>query len=316
MTNTAFVRRIAGSIALSASVLLTGCAQPPAAPPAERTFASPAAAADALFDATQKNDEAALVAILGPDGLDLIVSGDPAEDKASRENFVQKYRKMHRIGLDAEDRTALFIGAENWPLPIPLVNTDGKWTFDTAAGKREVLYRRVGRNETMAIQIVQELVAAEREYFASGHDGAPAHEYAQHFVSTPGHHDGLFWQAGNGDAESLIGPLLAFAGSEIAAKAEGAGRVPFHGYYFRMLRAQGGDMPGGAKSFIVNGRMTGGFGFLAYPAEYRSSGVMTFMAGPDGVVYQNDLGGEGAAQARATTELNINAAWKLSDLGG
>ena len=299
--------------ALTGAGLLSGCGKSPAPPAVQTTFNSPASAAAALFEATQKDDQSALLALFGSDGRELIASGDPEEDKASRERFVESYQKMHRIGLDAENRTALFIGAQNWPFPIPLVNKDGQWSFDTEAGKREVLYRRVGRNESAAIQICQELVAAQKEYVAATHDGDAIHQYAQHFVSTPGRHDGLFWQAGNGDAESPIGPLLAFASSEITSKAEGAGPTPFHGYYFRMLRAQGKDMPGGAKSFIANGHMTGGFGFLAYPAEYRSSGVMTLVVGPDGIVYQMDLGADSVTQAKAMTEVNLSALWTRAD---
>jgi hypothetical protein len=299
--------------ALVLAAVACGCAKPAAPAVVQRTFESPAAAAAALFDAIQKDDQVALLAVFGPAGRELIQSGDPAEDKDSRAKFIEHYQKMHRIGLDANSRTALVIGAENWPFPIPLVNKDGTWSFDTEAGKREVLYRRVGRNEEDAIQICQQLVQAQREYFAAAHDGDTTHQYAQHFVSTPGHHDGLFWQDSDGGHESPIGPLLAFAGSEVAAKAEGAGRVPFHGYYFRILKAQGKDMPGGAKSFIVNNRMTGGFGFVAYPAEYRSSGVMTFVVGPDGTVYQFDLGADGATRAKAMTELNHDANWSAAD---
>jgi len=293
---------------LALAVVLAGCGAPPAAPPAPSTFDSPAAAANALFVAAQKNDEPALLALFGADGRDLVLSGDPAEDKTGRETFVEKYQKMHRIGLDAQNRTALLIGAENWPFPIPLVQHDGKWSFDTDAGKREVLYRRIGRNENAAIDTCEQLAAAEKEYFASPHDGEPAHQYAQHFVSSAGKHDGLFWEA-DGKTESPIGPLLAFAGSETAAKALHQGPVPFHGYLFHMLRAQGKDMPGGAKSFVVDGRMTGGFGFIAYPADYRSSGVMTFAVGPDGIVYQRDLGAEGATVAHDMTELDLDTTW-------
>src|SRR6202050_2964062 len=279
---------------LAGAASLASCASPAPAPPKEETFDSARAAGAALFDAAQKNDAAALLAVLGPDAEALASSGDTAEDQSSRATFVTMYQQMHRIGLDAENRTALFVGAENWPFPIPLVSTDSKWSFDTDAGKQEILYRRVGRNEESAIRTCQELVAAEKEYFARAHDGDAPHRYAQHIVSTPGRHDGLFWEAANGDTESPIGPLLAFARGEGRAKAEHAGPQPFHGYYFRLLKAQGKNAKGGEESYIVNGKMTRGFAFLAYPAEYRSSGVMVFLVGADGVVRQKDLGAESA----------------------
>jgi hypothetical protein len=238
------------------------------------------------------------------------LSGDPAEDKVSREGFVEKYQKMHRIGFDAANRTTLFIGAENWPFPIPLVSKDGKWSFDTDAGKREVLYRRIGSNENAAARICRELVAAEAEYFAKAHDGNAGHEYAQHFVSTPGRHDGLFWQPSDANDDSPLGPLLAFAESEEASKAAHRGRTPFHGYFFRILKAQGVNAPGGAKPYVSDGRMTGGFAFLAYPAEYRSSGVMTFIVGPDGDVYQKDLGPTGETQAKGIVAFDPDSSWQ------
>jgi hypothetical protein len=299
-------------LAVFSTAILTCCSAPPASPPpaAQKTFDSPWEAGDALFAAIQKDDQAAMLGVLGPDAKELISSGDPAEDKDSRDNFLKKYQQMHRIGLDADNRKALVIGSENWPLPIPLVSADGKWRFDTDAAKSEILFRRVGRNENAAIRICRELVAAEKEFFAATHDGDPIHQYAQHIVSTPGHHDGLFWQSATGEAESPIGPLLAFAGSEITAKAEAAGPVPFNGYYFRMLRAQGASAPGGVKAYVVNDHMTGGFGFLAYPAEYRSSGVMTFMAGKSGIVYQQDLGKDTTGLARGMTEFDPDSTWE------
>ncbi len=296
-------------VLFAATASLAGCTQKPPAPPAKLMFDTPATAGAALFDAAQKNDDAALLQVFGPDAKDLVSSGDAAEDKTSRENFVEKYQKMHRIGLDGENRTALIVGAENWPFPIPLVENGGKWSFDTDAGKNEVLYRRIGRNEASAERTCQELVAAQREYFAKTHDGDTTHQYAQHLVSTAGKHDGLFWEAVKGDDESPIGPLLAFANSEAEAKEAHTGPVPFQGYFFRMLRAQGASVPGGAKSYIVNGKMTGGFAFLAYPAEYRSSGVMTFIVGPDGVVSQKDLGPDTTTQAKAVTAFDVDTTW-------
>jgi hypothetical protein len=297
-----------GALALFGATAMQFCAGPPQ--PAQRTFGSAAEASAALFSAVQKNDQVALAAIFGPDANEIISSGDAAQDKSNRELFVQKYQQMHRVGLDAGNRTTLLVGAENWPMPIPLASKDGQWYFDTAAGKREVLYRRIGNNENAAIRICEELVAAENEYYGKTHDGNVAHEYAQHFVSTPGRHDGLFWQGGDDSGESPIGPLLAFAASEEAAKAARQGRTPFHGYYFRILKAQGASAPGSAKPYIVDGRMTGGVAFLAYPAEYRSSGVMTFIVGPDAVVYQKDFGAGAESRTKAISAFDPDPTWR------
>jgi hypothetical protein len=308
MTSRRYDRALVWALALSGVMSLAACGSPAPAPPKQQTYDSARAAGAALFDAAQKNDAAALLAVLGPDAGTLVSSGDTAQDENGRATFVTKYTQMHRIGLDAENRTALFVGAENWPFPIPLATKDSKWYFDTDAGKQEILYRRIGRNEDSAIRICQELVAAEKEYFARAHDGDTTHQYAQHFVSTPGRQDGLFWEGPNGDAASPIGPLLAFASEEATAKAEHAGPQPFHGYYFRLLKAQGTHATGGEESYVVNGKMTRGFAFLAYPAEYRSSGVMVFLVGADGVVRQKDLGGD-PSLAKAMTVFDPDQTW-------
>jgi hypothetical protein len=305
-------RALEWALVVAGVIGLASCGSPAPAPPKQQTYDSARAAGAALFDAAQKNDVAGLLAVLGPDAGTLVSSGDATEDADSRAAFVTKYRQMHRIGQDAENRTALFVGAENWPFPIPLVSKDSQWSFDTDAGKQEILYRRIGRNEEAAIRICQELAAAEKEYFGRAHDGDATHQYAQHFVSTPGRHDGLFWEAAKGDTESPIGPLLAFASEEAAAKAEHAGPQPFHGYYFRLLKAQGKSATGGEESYIVNGKMTRGFAFLAYPAEYRSSGVMVFLVGPDGAVRQKDLGSD-PSLAKAITAFNPDETWTGTD---
>lgn len=310
MTTSRMRRWAMAAIVCAAVVTMQGCRHAPRQSPAPRSFDSAADAGAALFEAVQKNDEPALAALFGPNAEALIWSGDATADKNSRETFVEKYQQMHRVGRDADNRTTLFVGAENWPLPIPLVSRDGKWSFDIDAGQREVLYRRIGRNEAAAIRICDALVAAEREYFAQSHDGSASHEYAQHFVSATGRHDGLFWQTGAGESESPIGPLLAFAASEEAAKAAGHGRQPFRGYYFRILKGQGANAPGGAKAYVVDGHMTGGVAFLAYPAEYRSSGVMTFSVGPDGVVYEKDFGAPVETQARGLTAFDPDGSWQ------
>lgn len=275
----------------------------------QKTFSSAEAASDALVTAAQNDDENAMIQILGPDGKQIVSSGDDIEDEHTRSNFVQKYQEMHRLVAEPDGTTTLYIGAENWPTPIPLVNKANLWYFDTDAAKKEILFRRVGQNEMSAIRACQELVAAEKEYFSKEHN-----EYAQNFVSEEGKHNGLYWLADQDQFESPIGPLLANAGSQGGlAKNLNGGPVPFHGYYFRILTRQGKNAPGSAADFIVAGKMTDGFAFLAYPAEYRSSGVMTFIVGKDGVVYEKDLGENTVARAKAIKEYNPNSTWQKSE---
>jgi hypothetical protein len=242
--------------------------------------------------------------ILGPDGKQIVSSGDATEDAENRANFVQRYQEMHRLVKEPDGTTTLYTGAENWPMPIPLVNKGSSWYFDTAAGKKEILYRRVGRNEISTIRVCQQLVAAEKEYYSTQHN-----EYAQKFFSDEGQHNGLYWKAADGEPQSPIGPLVASAVAEGYAKRD-EGPTPYRGYFYRILTRQGASGPGGAKSYIVNGKMTGGFAFVAYPAEYRSSGVMTFIVSEDGVVYQKDLGAQTAVLAKAMKEYNPSAGWQ------
>jgi len=279
----------------------------------QKAFSSPAEAATALIAALQANDNSALLEILGPEAKDIISSGDPAEEKSNRADFVEKYNQMHRFVAEPDGTTTLYIGAENWPTPIPLVEKGGAWYFDTAAGKQEILCRRVGRNELAAIQICRELADAEKEYYAEPHDGDSTREYAQKFVSEPNKHDGLYWQPASGEAESPIGPLLAMAAAEGYSQAANRELEPFHGYYFRILKAQGPNCPGGARSYIVDGKMTGGFAFLAYPAGYRTSGVMTFVVDQDGVVYEKDLGRRTAEIAKTLTQYDRDSTWRKAD---
>jgi hypothetical protein len=272
---------------------------------AQKTFSSPEDASNALFTAVQNNDESAILAILGPDGQRIVSSGDDAEDATDRANFVQKYQEMHRFVKEPDGTTTLYIGAENWPTPIPLVNAAGSWYFDTEAGKKEILYRRVGENELSTIRVCQELVAAEKEYYS-----AQQNVYAEKIFSDEGQQNGLYWKAADGAPQSPIGPLVAQAVVEGYSKNQNGGPTPYHGYYFRILTRQGIAAPGGPKSYIVDGKMTGGFAFVAYPAAYRSSGVMTFIVGEDGVVYEKDFGGDTADLARAIKEYNPGSGWQ------
>jgi len=214
---------------------------------------------------------------------------------------------MHRLAKEADGSTVLYIGAKNWPTPIPLVNKGGSWYFDTEAGKKEILYRRVGRNEMSTIRVCQELVAAEKEY------SAQHAEYAEKIFSDEGQRNGLYWKAEAGEPLSPVGPLVAAAVSESYGTSRDSAPTPYRGYYYHVLVSQGKNSPGGAKSYSVNGKMTGGFAFVAYPAEYRSSGVMTFIVGEDGVVYQKDLGKKTESIAKAMKEYNPNSSWQKAE---
>jgi len=289
------------------AILLTACfaTRSVAQQPGQKTFASPEDAANALVTAAQNNDEKALLQILGPKEKQIVSSGDETEDAHSRANFVQRYQEMHRLVKEPDGTTTLYIGAHNWPTPIPLVNKGNAWYFDTEAGKKEILYRRVGRNEMSAIRVCQELVAAEKEYRSAQHN-----QYAQKIFSDEGQHNGLYWKVAEGEPQSPIGPLVASAVAKGYAKSLEGAPTPYRGYYYHILTRQGKNGPGGAKSYIVNGKMTGGFAFVAYPAEYRSSGVMTFIVNEDGVVYQKDLGRKTEVLAKAMTEYNPDSTWQ------
>ncbi len=274
--------------------------------PGQKTFSSADEACHALVTALKNSDDKALLEILGPDGKEIISSGDPAEDAANRTNFVSKFHEMHRLVVEPDGTTTVYIGADNWPTPIPLVNKNGAFYFDTPAGKQEILYRRIGLNEMSAIRVCQELVAAQQEYFSKEHN-----EYAQRFVSNEGKHDGLYWLGTNNEFESPIGPLVANAGTPgDLAKNLQTGPVPFRGYYFRIITRQGKSAPGGAADYVVAGKMTGGFAFVAYPAEYRNSGVMTFIVDKDGVVYQRDLGPHTETAAKSIKSYDPDTKWQ------
>ena len=275
----------------------------------QKTFSSPEEASKALVAAAQGNDEKAMLDILGPDGKQIVSSGDGTEDAQSRANFVEKYQEMHRLVKEPDGTIMLYIGAKNWPTPIPLVNKGNSWYFDTDAGKKEILFRRIGRNEMSTIRVSQELVAAQKEYYSAQHA-----EYAQEIFSDKGQHNGLYWKAADGEPQSPIGPLVASAVAEGYVKPrDGAPTTPYRGYYYHILTRQGKNAPGGAKGYIVNGKMTEGFAFVAYPAEYRSSGVMTFIVGSDGVVYQRDLGKKTEVLAKSMKEYNPDSSWQKAD---
>ncbi len=292
------------------AILLTGCfpTRSMAQQPGQKTFSSAEEVSNAFFTAVQSNDEKAMLDILGPDGRQIITSGDETEDANSRADFVQRYQEMHRLVEEPDGTTTLYIGAKNWPTPIPVVNKGNAWYFDTEASKREILYRRIGRNETSTIRVCQELVAAEKEYRSTQHN-----EYAQRLLSDEGQHNGLYWAAAAGEPQSPIGPLVASAVAEGYAKSRDGAPTPYRGYYYHILTRQGKNSPGGAKNYIVNGKMIEGVAFVAYPAEYRSSGVMTFIVGADGVVYQKDLGKRTNAHAKDMKEYDPNSSWQKAE---
>jgi len=293
-----------------AVVLLTGClaTRSLAQQRGQKTFPSAEDASKALVAAAQSSDEKMMLEILGPAGKDIVSSGDDAEDAESRANFVQRYQEMRRLVKEPDGTTILYVGAKNWPTPIPLINKGKLWYFDTGAGKKEILYRRIGRNEISAIRVCQELVAAQKEYYSTQNN-----EYAQRIFSDEGQHNGLYWKADEGQPQSPIGPLVAWAVARENAKSAEGGPVPYRGYFFHILTRQGATSPGGAKNYIVDGKMTEGFAFVAYPAEYRSSGVMTFIVNQDGVVYQKDLGNQSAILAKAMKEYTLNASWEKAE---
>ena len=279
----------------------------------QQTFPSAAEASAALVAALKSDDLQALLKVLGQNAREIIASGDDAADKAERQQIVQKYEEMHRLVVEPDGTTTLYIGAENWPTPIPLMHKANEWFFDTAAGKQEILYRRVGRHELATIQVCRELVDAEKEYYALPHDGDSGQHYAGKFFSDPDKHNGLYWKPVSGEPESPIGPSIAAAAQEDAGEGAGQEAQPFEGYYFRMLKAQGPHAPGGARSFAEDGKMTSGFAFVAYPAKYRSTGVMTFIVNQDGIVYEKDLGPRTEEIAKKMSRYERDASWRKAD---
>ena len=301
--------RFARRLALVALIIVSfaACNKSENSQATQNTFASPAAAGAAFFEAAKSGDQGALLAIFGADAKDVLFSGDAAKDKNALQNFVTAYSQMNRWREIRPGGEILYIGADNYPFPIPLgQNPSGKWYFDTAAGKDEILARRIGKGELTAIAACGVLVDAQRQYFSQTHDSSK--EYARNFVSHEGKQDGLYWQAAEGQTPS---PLEGFGDFAKALGYTNAGDKPqpFNGYYFQILTKQGDKAPGGAKDYIVDGKMTGGFAILAYPEAYRNSGIMTFIVSEDGTIYQKDLGEATTETAAAITEYNPGDGW-------
>ena len=268
--------------------------------PKGKAFISPEEAAAALHTAARNNDESALIVILGPGASEMITwSPDPKEREADRQVFARKYDQMHRLVKEPDGTVALYVGAENWPLPIPLVEVNGAWYFDTDLGQKEVLYRRIGKNEVEAVEVCNALVDAEKEYYAS------AHQYTQKFVSAEGTHDGLYWASTNNGSRSPIGPFLAHAG---VSGGQSTNAVPFHGYYYRILSASTGASSN-TQSHAGDAKAMQGFAVVAFPAEYRSSGVMTFIVDNKGTARQKDLGPMTPTLAKQIGSIDPDNTW-------
>ena len=279
--------------------------------PAEQTqkrFATAEEAVQSVIKAAKADDRAELLAIFGTDAEEFLSSGDKVADRRARQVILVAVKEKWKLTSQGPNTKTLIIGNEEWPYPIPLVKDKGGWRFDTAAGREEVLYRRIGRNELSTIQACRVYLQAQKEYAAQSHDGKPAGLFAQKFGSQPGKQDGLYWKVGPSEDLSPLGEFAAQASSEGYSRSDAP--IPLHGYFFRVLTAQGPAAPGGAKSYISNDEMKSGFGLVAYPADYRNSGVMTFIINQDGVIYERDLGEKTVQLASQITEYNPDKSWR------
>ncbi len=294
-------------VPLAIVILFAGCSK--SAKPAYQTFASPDDAGNALLMAAQSGDSNKVIAVFGPDSKDIVMTGDPVQDKNTADQVIAAYNAMHRWRKMSDGSQTLLLGADNFPFPIPLKKDPaGQWYFDVAAGRQEILLRRIGRNELSVIDVCMALADAQAQYYSMHHDDGSTHVFAAKFISDTGKQNGLYWESPEGKPKSPLGPLAAFATNE-GYSLKPDSHVPYHGYYFHMLTGQGANAPGGAKDYVVNGKMTGGFAFVAYPAEYRNSGVMTFVINQDGVLLQKDLGPDTAQTAAAMTKFDPDASW-------
>jgi hypothetical protein len=272
----------------------------------QRTFASPEDAGAALLAAAKAGDQNALIAIFGSDSRAVLFTGDGTTDHTNHQDFITAYNQMHRWSKIKAGGQALYVGADNYPFPVPLgQNSSGEWYFDTAAGKDEILARRIGKNELTAMQASAAIAAAQHQYFRETHDGDTVKQYAVRFISDPGKHNGLYWSVSDGEPPSPLSRLGDFTKALNSAGA--AGQPQFNGYSYRILTK--GHTAKGANDYLINGKMTGGFAILAYPTEYRNSGIMSFAVGEDGTVYQQDLGEKTMEVAEAMMEFNPDEHW-------
>ena len=273
---------------------------------AQQSFKTPEEAVEALATAAKAHDRKGVLAVLGADAADIVSSGDDVADSADRDRVIEAYDAKHQVVMEGADKAILVLGNQDWPFPIPLVRKDGSWRFDTAAGREEILFRRIGRNELAAIQTILAFVDAQQEYAEKGIGGNGV--YAQRIVSRPGTKDGLYWPAQSGEDESPLGEFAASAAAE--GYRAGQQRIPYHGYYYKVLTRQGPNAPGGALDYVVRGKMIGGFALVAYPAQYGNSGVMTFLVNHQGTIYEKDLGEQTAGIAAGMTAFNPDNTWQ------
>lgn len=288
-------------------IIMASTAAPAAfAQTAVRTFATPKEAAQALVDAAEHNDTAAMLKLFGAEGKDVVESGDPAEDQRSRMEFARRAHEKLEVEIEPSNRNraTVIVGSENWPLPVPLIAKNGQWHFDAAQGRISILARRIGRNELTAIDVCRAYVEAQLDYASRDRLSSGVLEYAQIINSSPGKKDGLYWE---GEPNTLV--PKAFADAAIAI---GGGRKPepYHGYQFHILKAQGPDAPGGPADYVVKGKMIGGFALIAFPEEYGVSGIKTLIVNHDGTVFQKDLGPMTGVIARQMTRFNPDKTWK------
>jgi hypothetical protein len=275
----------------------------------QKAFGSPEEAMKALAEAVQAEDIKGIMAILGPEGEDIIDSGDKVADKNAQQQFVKAYQKKVDFVKEKEDRVSIIVGDDNWPFPIPIVKKGDGWVFDTKAGREEVLNRRVGRNELTAIQVCQAYVEAQWEYASTDRERDGIIQYAQKLWSDPYRRNGLYWEVGEGERPSPLGSFIAQASQEGYTKKSDK-PIPYYGYYYKILKGQGMSAPGGAYQYVINGHMVAGYALVAWPAEYGVSGVMTFIVNQNGIVYQKDLGLKTGELAKAMTLYNPDRTWK------
>ena len=302
------IRRVLFVIVFSCAVWSQAQHGPASAPASGKAFDTPQQAAEALIKAAQNYDVNELLEIFGPDGKDLVQSADSTRDKNVAQQFAEKAQESHSVAVE-KNTAILRVGADYWPFPVPMIKKQGKWYFDTKAGHDEILYRRIGANELDAIQICRGYVEAQKEYALTARGNPPVHQYAQRIISTPGKQDGLFWRNTDGSPGGPISEAVARALEEGYSDKSGK-PIPYHGYYFKILQGQGPNAPFGQISYNINGVMLGGFAMVAVPAEYRVTGVKTFIVSHWGTVYEKDLGPDSLKIAKEMTEFNPDKTWR------
>jgi hypothetical protein len=301
-------RRLYGTFVSAISIAAMVLFAMPTVASAQKAFKSTDAAVEALVKAVRDGDRKAILVVLGRKASDIVSSGDTVADEAAFKRFVAAYDAKHQLTMQGDNKAIMVLGQEDFPFPIPLVREDGTWQFDTTAGREEILFRRIGRNELDVIQTCLAYVDAQNEYADEDRTGAGKGVYAQRVISSPGKKDGLYWPDAKGNDASPLGEFVAEATTQ--GYRVGGGRTPYHGYYYKILKQQGPAAAGGELDYVVHGKMIGGFALVAYPAEYRNSGVMTFIVNHAGVVYQKDLGPRSAELAEKMTEFNPDKTWR------